>query len=54
MAKRSALPGRSPYPLAVHWKCGTPASTAAMVLATAQEVSFWQWMPSRGDGLLRR
>lgn len=23
-----------------------PASTAATVLATAQAVSFWQWMPS--------
>jgi hypothetical protein len=33
--------------LAVHWKCGTPASTAATVFATAQEVSFWQWMPRR-------
>ena len=25
----------------------TPASTAARVLATAQAVSLWQWMPSR-------
>ena len=31
----------------------TPASTAAIVLATAQEVSFWQWMPSR-SGASRR
>ncbi len=45
------MPGRSPYPLAVHWKCFTPASTAAIVFATAQEVSFWQWMPSRSGSM---
>ena len=44
---RSALPQRSPYPLAVPCTCVAPASTAARVLATAQAVSLWQWMPSR-------
>ena len=46
-ANRSALPARSPYPLAVHCTWVAPACTAATVLATAQLVSSWQWMPSR-------
>ena len=46
-ANRSALPVRSPYPLAVHCAWVAPASTAAMVFATAHAVSSWQWMPRR-------
>ena len=42
---RSALPVRSPWPLTVPCTCMAPASTAAIVLATAQPVSLWQWMP---------
>ena len=44
---RSALPVRSPYPLMVPCTWVAPASTAARVLATAQPVSLWQWMPTR-------
>ena len=44
---RSALPVRSPYPLRVPCTWVAPASTAASVLATAQPVSLWQWMPTR-------
>ena len=40
-----ALPVRSPWPFTVPWMCITPASTAAMVFATAQPVSLWQWTP---------
>ena len=47
----SALPGRSPYPLAVPCTWRTPASTAAMVLATAQAVSFCACMPSRSGAI---
>ena len=38
---------RSPYPLIVPCTWLAPASTAASVLATAQPVSLWQWMPTR-------
>ena len=41
------MPVRSPYPLIVPCTCVAPASTAASVLATAQPVSLWQWMPTR-------
>ena len=40
IASRSALPVRSPYPLIVPWTCVTPASTAAIVFATAQPASL--------------
>ena len=33
------------------WTCVAPASTAARVLATAQPVSSWAWMPSAGAGV---
>src|SRR5215207_2340114 len=46
-ANRSALPGRSPYPLAVPCTWVAPASTAARELATAQAVSFCACMPTR-------
>ena len=42
---RLAFPVRSPVSFMVPWTCITPASTAARVLATAQPVSLWQWMP---------
>src|SRR3569833_3214226 len=44
---RLAFPLRSPYPLAHPCTCVTPARTAASVLATAQPLSSWQWMPRR-------
>ena len=37
---RSAFPARSPMPLTVTWTCEAPASTAAMVLATARPKSL--------------
>ena len=49
---RLALPVRSPMPLIVPWTWVAPASTALSVLATAQPVSSWVWMPS-GDARQR-
>ena len=43
---RFVLPVRSPRPFNVPCTWRTPAITAAMLLATAQPVSSWQWIPS--------